>query len=73
MKDKTVFDTVTPVLNKYEGIGNQGDTIRKWISVKVDEIASHLNRTHQFSVYTSKNLVDFITLYYEHESRTSER
>ncbi len=65
IKDKQLFDTVLPVFNRNEGRENKGDTLRKWVSVKVDEITSQLNRTHRNIVYTSKNLVDFVTLYYE--------
>lgn len=65
IKDKQLFDTVLPVFNRNEGRENKSDTLRKWVSVKVDEITSHLNQTHRNIVYTSKNLVDFVTLYYE--------
>ncbi|UCH92532.1 MAG: hypothetical protein JSV88_19860, partial [Candidatus Aminicenantes bacterium] len=44
---------------------NKSDTLRKWVSIKVDEITAHLNRTHGCDVYNSKNFVDFVTLYYE--------
>jgi len=66
VKDKKMFDMVAPVFNRHEGRENKSDTIRKWVSVKMDEITSHLNRTHRCKVYTGKNLVDFMTLYYEH-------
>jgi DNA-directed RNA polymerase specialized sigma24 family protein len=65
LKDKKLFDAVVPIFNRNEGTENKSDTLRKWISVKVDEIASHLNRSHQSSVYTNKNLMDFVTLYYD--------
>lgn len=65
VKDKQLFDTVLPVFNRNEGRENKSDTLRKWVSVKIDEITSHLNQTHRKAVYTSKNLVDFVTLYYE--------
>ena len=64
-KDKKLFDTVVPVFNRYEGTENKSDTLRKWVSIKVDEVTSHLNHTHGIDVYNSKNVVDFITLYYE--------
>jgi DNA-directed RNA polymerase specialized sigma24 family protein len=65
VKDKKLFDTVVPAFNRNEGRLNKSDTLRKWISVKLDEITSHLNQTHTDNVYNSKNLVDLITLYYE--------
>jgi hypothetical protein len=65
VKDKKLFDTVVPAFNRNEGRINKSDTLRKWLSVKLDEMASHLNQTHTGNVYNSKNLVDLITLYYE--------
>ncbi len=65
VKDKSVFDAVIPVFNRHEGHENKSDTLRKWLSLKVDEILDHMNRTHQCIVYTAKNVFDFITLYYE--------
>lgn len=65
VKDKKLFDKVTPVFNRNEGRENKSDTLRKWISIKIDEIISHLNRTHRCTVYTGKNVLDFMTLYYE--------
>jgi DNA-directed RNA polymerase specialized sigma24 family protein len=66
LKDKTLFDTVVPVFNRLEETENQSDTLRKWVSIKMEEISSHLNHTHNYNVYNSKNLVDFVSLYYEH-------
>jgi DNA-directed RNA polymerase specialized sigma24 family protein len=65
IKDKRLFDMVVDVFNRNEGRENKSDTLRKWISVKVDELIAHMNRGHGGNVYTGKNLVDFITLYYE--------
>jgi DNA-directed RNA polymerase specialized sigma24 family protein len=65
VKDKNLFDTVVPAFNRNEGRINKSDTLRKWLSVKLDEMTSLLNRTHRGNVYNSKNLVDLITLYYE--------
>lgn len=64
-KDKRLFDMVVNVFNRNEGRENKSDTLRKWISVKVDELIAHMNRGHGGKVYTGKNLIDFITLYYE--------
>jgi DNA-directed RNA polymerase specialized sigma24 family protein len=65
IKDNRLFDEVVAVFNRNEGRKNKSDTLRKWISIKVDEILEHMNRTHTSNVYTPKNLLDFITLYYE--------
>lgn len=65
IKDKKVFDLVVPAFNRNEERENKSDTLRKWISIKIDEMVSHMNQTHYYPVYTSKNFVDFITLYYE--------
>jgi DNA-directed RNA polymerase specialized sigma24 family protein len=70
MKDKMIFDKVVPVFNRLEGVENKSDSLRKWVSIKVDEITSHLNRTHPVHVYTSKNFIDFITLYFERHHLT---
>ena len=64
-KDKTVFDIVVPVFNRLEGTGNKSDTLRKWVSIKIEEIAAHMNQTHGYDVYNSKNIMDFVSLYYE--------
>lgn len=64
-KDKRLFDMVVNVFNRNEGRKNKSDTLRKWISVKVDDLIAHMNRGHSGNVYTGKNLLDFITLYYE--------
>ena len=65
IRDKKLFDKVIPIFNRNEGRENKSDTLRKWVSIKLEEIISHMNRTHTCSVYTGKNIVDFITLYYE--------
>jgi len=73
MKDKGVFDTVVSVFNRNESRNNKSDTLRKWVSVKLDEITAHMNRTHPRDVYTAKNLLDFLTLYYERTSSESPK
>lgn len=65
LKDKKVFDIVVPVFNRNEERENKSDTLRKWISVKIDEMVAHMNQTHSHPVYTGKSFVDFVTLYYE--------
>jgi len=65
VKDKELFDMVVPVFNRLEGRINKSDSLRKWVSVRLDEIAAQMNRTHGTDVYNSKNLMDLIDFYYE--------
>jgi DNA-directed RNA polymerase specialized sigma24 family protein len=64
-RDKRMFEKILPVFNRHESRQNQSDTLRKWVNVKVDEIVTHLNRTHKIKVYSAKNFADFIALYYQ--------
>lgn len=65
LRDKKLFDIVAPIFNRNERTENKSDTLRKWVSTKVDEITAHLNQTHGCEVYNSKNFVDFVSLYYQ--------
>jgi hypothetical protein len=65
LRDKKLFDIVAPVFNRNERTENKSDTLRKWVSIKVDEITAHLNQSHGCEVYNVKNFVDFVSLYYE--------
>jgi len=65
VRDKKLFDIVAPVFNRNEITDNQSDTLRKWVSIKVDEITALLNQSHGCDVYNSKNFVDFVSLYYQ--------
>ncbi len=65
VKDKTMFENVVGVFNLHEGRHSQSDTIRKWVFVKIDEIVSHLNRTHNAVVYNRKNVGELVLLYYQ--------
>jgi hypothetical protein len=65
VRDKKLFDMVVPIFNRNERTENKSDTLRKWVSTKVDEITTHLNQTHGCEVYNSKNFVDFVSLYYQ--------
>jgi hypothetical protein len=64
-QDKRVFETIINIFNQNEGKENKGDTLRKWISIKTDEIIRHLNHTHDYLVYNQKNISDLITLYFQ--------
>jgi|GEM_PF-947880 len=68
VRDKKLFDIVTPIFNRNEKTENKSDTLRKWVSTKVDEITAHLNQTHGCQVYNNKNFVDFVSLYYQRNS-----
>jgi len=64
-RDKRVFEKILSVFNFHEARENKSDTLRKWINVKIDEIITHLNRTHNSAVYNTKNFADFVNLYYQ--------
>lgn len=64
-REKVVFKRIVPLFNKYEGKKNRADSLRKWISVKVDEIKNHMNNTHINSPYTRSNISDLFILYFK--------
>lgn len=72
VKDKTMFEEVVRVFNLHEAKESKSDTIRKWIFVKIDEIISHLNRTHNTDVYDRKNVGELVSLYYQHKERIED-
>ncbi|MCK5057215.1 MAG: sigma-70 family RNA polymerase sigma factor [Candidatus Aminicenantes bacterium] len=72
VKDKTMFERVVLIFNRHEDKKSKSDTIRKWIFVKIDEIISHLNRTHNADVYNRKNVGELVTLYYRYEGKVSQ-
>ena len=72
VKDKTMFERVVLIFNRYGDKKSKSDTIRKWIFVKIDEIISHLNRTHNGVVYNRKNVGDLVSLYYQYEGEVSQ-
>jgi hypothetical protein len=67
-KDKRVFESIIGIFNRNEGKQNKSDTLRKWITVKIDEIILHLNRTHNDQVYNQKNIPDLVNLYYQNKN-----
>ncbi len=69
MKDKTMFERVSGVFNRHENKKSKSDTIRKWIFVRIDEIISHLNRTHNAAVYNRKNVGELVSFYYHQPGR----
>lgn len=73
MKDKEVFEAITPVFNRYENKRNKSDTLRKWIAAKIDELIQHLNRTHDHQVYHTENFSDLMALYYQRPSLKRDR
>jgi len=64
-QDRQVFETIIDIFNRNEGKENKGDTLRKWIAMKTDEIIQHLNHTYDYQVYNQKNISDLITLYFQ--------
>jgi hypothetical protein len=64
-RDRTIFKEIVNVFNRLQGKSNQGDTLRKWLDLKIDEIIGQLNRTHGRQVYNSKNFGDLLILYYQ--------
>lgn len=69
VKDKTMFEEIIRIFNTYEDKQSKSDTVRKWIFVKIDEIISHLNRTHGGNVYDRKNVGELVSLYYQYKGR----
>ncbi|MEN8153816.1 MAG: hypothetical protein ABFR75_07310 [Acidobacteriota bacterium] len=63
-REKIIFKKITPLFNKYESKKNRPDSLRKWISVKVDEIKNHMNNTHNNSPYNNSNISDLFIMYF---------
>lgn len=71
-RDHAVFKEIVPIFNRWEGKTNQGDTLRKWLDLKIEEIIGQLNRTHDRRVYNSKNFGDLLSLYYQRYGHTEK-
>ncbi len=67
LKSGKSMEKIVPVFNKYEGKSNNPDTLRKWLSVKLDEIKKHMNNTHPHSPYNNATISDLIILYFQRE------
>jgi hypothetical protein len=67
VKDKTMFEKIIGIFNTHEDKQSKSDTVRKWIFLKIDEIISHLNRTHGAGVYNRKNVGELVFLYYQYK------
>ncbi len=63
-REKVVFKKIVAVFNKYEGKKNRADSLRKWISGKVDEIRTHMNNTHISLPYNNSNISNLFILYF---------
>ena len=68
-KDKTMFEKIVRIFNLHEGRQSKSDTVRKWVFVKIDEIISHLNRTHNADIYNRKNVAELFSLYYLYQGK----
>lgn len=64
VKDKEMFESIIDVFNLYESKQSKSDTLRKWTFVKIDEIVTLLNKSHQAQVYNRDNVGELISIYY---------
>jgi len=64
-KNRKSMEKLVPVFNKYEGKSNNPDTLRKWISTRLEEIKRHMNRIHDKSPYNNSTISDLIILYFK--------
>jgi two-component SAPR family response regulator len=64
-KDEEMYDAVITTFNRHDSAKHVGDSLRKWVNAKVNEIISHLNTAHGRIVYTEKLLGSLLSKYYE--------
>lgn len=69
IKNRKSIERIAPVFNKHEGKSNNPDTLRKWISTKLEEIKRHMNYVHPQSPYNNSTISDLIILYYKWEKK----
>ncbi len=65
IKNRRSMERIVPIFNKYEGKSNNPDTLRKWISTKLEEIKRQMNNIHPGSPYNNSTISDLIILYYK--------
>jgi len=58
------MEKIVPVFNKYEGKSNNPDTLRKWISTKLEELKRQMNHVHPQRPYNNSTISDLIVLYF---------
>ena len=64
-KNRKNMEKIAPVFNKYEGKSNNPDTLRKWISTKLEELKRQMNHIHPEKPYNNSTISDLIILYYK--------
>lgn len=69
IKNRKNVERIAPIFNKYEGKSNNPDTLRKWISTKLDEIKRQMNHVHPGSPYNNSTISDLIILYFKWEKK----
>ena len=72
IKNRRSMERIVPIFNKYEGKSNNPDTLRKWISTKLEEIKRQMNNIHPESPYNNSTISDLIILYYKWEKRQGD-
>ena len=68
-KNRKSIERIAPVFNKHEGKSNNPDTLRKWISTKIEEIKRQMNYVHPQSPYNNSSISDLIILYFKWEKK----
>jgi len=71
-KNKKSMERIASVVNKYEGKSNNPDSLRRWTSIKVEEIKRHMNNIHPESPYNNATISDLIILFYKWKERDGE-
>lgn len=65
VSDKEMYRRIAPVFERRLGQKMHGDSLRKWVDKRLDQIVLHLNRSHGSAVYTKDNLCDFFEYFFQ--------
>ncbi len=65
IKNRENMEMLTPFFNKYEGKSNNPDTLRKWITSKLEELKRQMNHVHPEKPYNNSTISDLIILYFK--------
>ncbi len=65
IKKRKSMEKIAPIFNKYEGKSNNPDTLRKWISTKLEELKRQMNHVHPGNPYNNSTIADLIILYFK--------
>jgi len=71
VNDQMMYDAVVTVFNRYEPVKNLGDSLRKWVNTKSNEIIAHLNTAHGRAVYNDE-LLEYLVIAYFKETEGKE-